>query len=267
MSLDRYETIAFSRRGRVLTATLNRPEAMNAANARLHAELARLFPSLDADPGSDVIVLTGAGDAFSAGGDLKWMQEAIDHPSRFHDTIREARQILLSQLSMEKPLIARVNGAAMGLGASLAVSSDVAIASDDAKIGDPHVSIGLVAADGGALLWPQLAGYMRAREYLLTGVPIPAPRAVELGLISDAVPRAELDARVDDLADRLVNGATSAIRWTKMAINRPLIAHAQTFMDAGLAFEILSNETAEHAEAVKAFAEGRRPNFAAGRKF
>lgn len=256
-----YECIRFERQDRILTVTLDRAEQLNAANAKLHTELSRLFDDLNADPDSDVIVLTGAGRAFSAGGDLDWMQEAIDEPAQFDDTIREAKRILLGQLSLEKPLIARVNGAAMGLGASLAVASDVAIAVDTAKIGDPHVAVGLVAADGGALLWPQLAGYMRAREYLLTGDPIPAPKAVELGLLTDAVAADALDARVYGLAERLAGGATHAIKWSKQAINRPLIALAAAHMDAAFSDEIRSNETRDHAEAVTAFREGRKPEF------
>ncbi|MZR14577.1 enoyl-CoA hydratase/isomerase family protein [Maritimibacter sp. DP07] len=254
----RYDHIEFERQGRILTVRLNRPEAMNAANAALHTELSRLFADLDDDPDSDVIVLTGNGRAFSAGGDLDWMQDAIDEPERFHVTIREAKRILVGQLSMEKPIIARVNGHAMGLGASLAVSCDVAIAADTAKIGDPHVAVGLVAADGGALLWPQMTGYLRAREYLLTGDAIPATKAADIGLLTDAVPTEDLDARVYGLAERLVAGKTNAIRWTKIAINRPLVALAAHHADAAFADEIRSNETAEHAEAVRAFAEGKQ---------
>lgn len=255
---DRYEHIEFERRGRILTVRLNRPEAMNAANAELHTELSQIFPDLDDDPESDVIVLTGSGRAFSAGGDLDWMQDAIDEPERFHVTIREAKRILVGQLSMEKPIIARVNGHAMGLGASLAVSCDIAIAAETAKIGDPHVAVGLVAADGGALLWPQMTGYLRAREYLLTGDAIPARKAVEIGLLTDAVPAEDLDTRVYDLAERLVAGKTKAIRWTKIAINRPLVALASHHADAAFVDEIRSNETKEHADAVRAFAENKR---------
>lgn len=257
-ALDTYRHISFARDGRVLTATLNRPEALNAANAALHTELARLFPDLDADDGSDVIVLTGAGRAFCAGGDLEWMQDAIDDPARFLVTIHEAKKILTGQLSMTKPLIARVNGAAAGLGASLAVCCDVAIAAEQAKLSDPHVVVGLVAGDGGALVWPQLAGFMRAREYLLTGDAIPAPEAARLGLITRAVPADALDADVYGLAHRLAAGATHAIRWTKQTINLPLLALIQAHADTGLAWEALSQRLPAHAAAVAAFAARRK---------
>jgi enoyl-CoA hydratase len=258
---DEYQHITFAREGRILTITMNRPDALNAANAALHTELARVFVDAQNDPDSDVIVLTGEGRAFSAGGDLAWMQEAIDEPARFHVTAREAKQILFSQLALEKPLIARINGHAAGLGATLAVCCDVAIASEKAKISDPHVAVGLVAGDGGALVWPQLVGYMRAREYLLTGDPIPAPEAARIGLISRAVPAETLDDDVYGLARRLASGATHAIRWTKVTMNLPLLQLIHAHADAGLAYEILSNESADHAEAVRAFSEGRTPVF------
>ena len=258
---DEYQHITFAREGRILTITMNRPDALNAANAALHTELARVFVDAQNDPDSDVVVLTGEGRAFSAGGDLAWMQEAIDEPARFHFTAREAKQILFSQLALEKPLIARINGHAAGLGATLAVCCDVAIASEKAKISDPHVAVGLVAGDGGALVWPQLVGYMRAREYLLTGDPIPAPEAARIGLISRAVPAETLDDDVYGLARRLASGATHAIRWTKVTMNLPLLQLIHAHADAGLAYEILSNESADHAEAVRAFSEGRTPVF------
>jgi len=258
---DDYQHITFAREGRILTITMNRPDALNAANAALHTELARVFVDAQNDPDSDVVVLTGAGRAFSAGGDLAWMQEAIDEPAQFHITAREAKQILFSQLALEKPLIARINGHAAGLGATLAVCCDVAIASEKAKISDPHVAVGLVAGDGGALVWPQLVGFMRAREYLLTGDPVPAAEAARIGLITRAVPADALDNDVYGLAHRLAHGATKAIRWTKVTMNLPLLQLIHAHADAGLAYEILSNESADHAEAVQAFAEGRTPIF------
>jgi enoyl-CoA hydratase len=258
---DDYQHLTFAREGRILTITMNRPDALNAANAVLHTELARVFIDAQNDPESDVVVLTGAGRAFSAGGDLAWMQEAIDEPARFYVTAREAKQILFSQLALEKPLIARINGHAAGLGATLAVCCDVAIASEKAKISDPHVAVGLVAGDGGALIWPQLVGYMRAREYLLTGDAVPAREAARIGLINRAVAPEVLDDEVYGLARRLAGGATQAIRWTKVTMNLPLLQLIQAHAEAGLAYEILTNESPDHAEAVRAFAEGRSPVF------
>lgn len=256
-----YRTIAFSREGRILTITLNIPDTLNAVNERLHTELSRVFDDANADPDSDVVVLTGAGRAFCAGGDLEWMQGSIDDPSKFEATAVEAKRIIYSQLALEKPLICRMNGHAIGLGASLALSSDIVIAADNARIGDPHVAVGLVAGDGGAILWPQMIGYLRAREYLFTGDPIPAPEAARIGLINRAVPTTELDEAVFGLARRIAAGATKAIRWTKITTNMALKNLVHAYMDTGVAYEILSNATRDHQEAVNAFREKRKPVF------
>jgi enoyl-CoA hydratase len=262
---DDYQTILFNRRGRVLEVTLNRPEKLNATDAVLHAELARVFVDISNDPDSDIVVLTGAGRAFSAGGDIAWMQEAIDVPDRFNQTVREAKQIVFGLIDCEKPVIAKLNGHATGLGATIALFCDVIFAAEHAKIGDPHVSIGFVAGDGGAVIWPQLIGYARAKEYLLTGDLMTATQAAQLGLINHAVPAEELDERVNAFADRLANGATKAIRWTKMSVNIGLRDLATSILDASLAYEALSNVDPDHQEAVHAFSEKRPPVFGRAR--
>jgi enoyl-CoA hydratase len=255
----RYNTIRVDRRGRVLILTMNRPEKLNAIDKAMHAELATLFEDAADDPESDVIVLTGEGRAFSAGGDILWMQEMIDEG--FGQTAREAKRIVFSLLDCEKPIIARVNGHATGLGATIALFCDVIFAADHAKIGDPHVSVGFTAGDGGAVIWPQLIGYARAKEYLMTGDLIPAPEAARIGLINHAVPAEELDARVEAFAKRLAGGALVAIRTTKASVNIGLKQLAASIMDACLALEDQSNRSADHQEAVNAFHEGRKPNF------
>ena len=261
MDFASYQCIEFRRSGRILTVLLNRPEQRNAVNARLHHELSRVFTDVQRDPDSDIVVLTGNGSAFCAGGDIDWMQLSVDEPDEFEKTAREAKDIVYSQLDLEKPLICRLNGHATGLGASLALLCDIIIASNEARIGDPHVSVGLVAGDGGALIWPQLVGYARAKKYLLTGELMMAAEAERIGLITDVVPRAELDAAVDAMAERLVSGATKAIRWSKVTTNLPLRQLFHSYFDAGVAYECLSNLTADHAEAVAAFRERRKPVF------
>jgi enoyl-CoA hydratase len=256
-----YEAMTFSREGKILTITLNRPDTLNAVNARLHAELAHVFTDAQQDPDSDVIVLTGAGRGFCAGGDVDWMQEAIDRPGLFENIAVEAKRIIFSQLELEKPLICRMNGHAMGLGATIALGSDIVIASEKAKIGDPHVQIGFVSGDGGAVLWPQLIGYLRAKEYLLTGDPIPAVEAARMGLINRAVAPERLDDEVYTLARRLANGARKAIRWSKVSINLGLKQLAHMIIDSSLAYEALSNLSKDHQEAVAAFREKRQPRF------
>jgi enoyl-CoA hydratase len=256
---ETYRTIRAERRGRILTLVLNRPEALNAANGEMHGELTQIFYDAANDPLSDVIVLTGEGRAFSSGGDIRWMQEIIDEG--FDRTAREAKRIIFSLLDCEKPVIARVNGHATGFGATLALFCDVVIAADTAKIGDPHVLVGFTAGDGAAVIWPQLVGFARAKEYLMTGDLLTAPEAARIGLINHAVPPDELDARVYGLAEQLAAGSQLAIRTTKMAVNIGLKQIAASVMDACLALEALSNGTRDHQEAITAFAEKRKPVF------
>ncbi len=258
---DTYRTIRAERRGRVLTLTLNRPDELNAVNAELHSELSRIFRDARDDDEADIVVLTGEGRAFCAGGDIDWMQSTIDRPEEFEATGREAKDIVFSQLDLDKPLICRLNGHATGLGASLALLCDIVIASDRAKIGDPHVSVGLVAGDGGAFIWPQLVGYAKAKHYLLTGDLMTAAEAERIGLVTKVVAPEDLDAEVYGLAERLAGGALKAINWTKITANLPLKALFHAHFDAGLAYETMSNLTADHQEAVNAFREKRKPVF------
>lgn len=261
MHFDSYQCLQFRRDGRILTIALNRPEQRNAVNGRLHMELSQVFTDAQRDPASDIVVLTGNGSAFCAGGDIDWMQESVDHPEEFERTAREGKDIVFTQLDLEKPLICKLNGHATGLGASLALLCDVILCAEEAKIGDPHVSVGLVAGDGGAFIWPQIVGYAKAKKYLLTGELMTATEAERIGLVTEVMPRKDLDAAVDALAHKLAAGATRAIRWSKIATNLPLKALFHAHFDAGIAYECLSNRTADHAEAVRAFREKRKPVF------
>ena len=261
MDVDAYETLTFSRQERVLTVTMNRPDKLNAVNEKMHSELARVFHDITSDPDSDIVVLTGAGRAFSAGGDFNWFQDMIDDPRVWDKTRQEGKQIVFGLIDCEKPVIAKVNGHAMGLGATLALFSDVIFAAESAKFADPHVSVGLVAGDGGAVIWPQLIGYARAKEYLFTGDMMSASDAASMGLINHAVADDDLDATVDAFTGRLAAGATDAIRYTKVAVNIGLRQLAHSLMDASIAYESMTNFTPDHQEAVNAFKEKRKPNF------
>jgi enoyl-CoA hydratase len=256
-----FKYIRIDRDGRVLTLSLDRPEQLNAINSELHEELSRIFRYAHRDTGSDVIVLTGAGKAFSAGGDIPWMQRSIDDPALFRTIVTEAKEIIFSLLDCEKPIIAKVNGAAAGLGATLALFSDVIFMAQEAVIVDPHVRVGLVAGDGGAVIWPQLIGYARAKHFLMTGDPVKADTALNMGLVNFVTPREQLDAAVDAYVERLAAGATLAIRWTKTAVNIGLKQLAHAIMDASLGYEALSNGTRDHQIAVTAFVERATPTF------
>jgi enoyl-CoA hydratase/carnithine racemase len=261
MMFSDYQHLKFERQGRVLTVVMNRPEVKNAANIRMHNELSTVFADAARDQDSDVVVITGAGDAFSSGGDIRSMADKIADRTLWNDTVNEARTLFYSILDLDKPLIARVNGAATGLGATLAVYADVAIAAESAVIGDPHVKVGLVAGDGGALMWPMLVGFQRAKQLLLLGDNIPAAEAAAIGLITEAVPADQLDAKVYGLAERFCQGAPFAIRGTKKAINHTLKSLALSTFEYGVSLETQSQLTRDHAEAVAAFVERRKPVF------
>jgi enoyl-CoA hydratase len=256
-----YRHIEFKRAGRVLTIVMNRPEVKNAANVRMHNELSRVFADAARDDQSDIVVLTGAGDAFSAGGDINSMRDKIADRTLWNDTVDEARALFYSVLDLDKPLIARINGAATGLGATLAVYADISLAVDTAVIGDPHVKVGLVAGDGGALMWPMLIGFQKAKELLFLGDNISAAEAARLGLITHAVPAAELDARIDELVTRLLKLPPFALRGTKKAINHTLKQLALATFEYGVSLETQSQLTRDHAEAVAAFIEKRKPQY------
>ena len=261
MDYANYQHIRAERHDNILTLTLNRPESLNAINDALHEELGRIFQDVARDEACDVLILTGAGRAFCAGGDLAEMKANIDAGRGDYMSAATAKQIIFSMLDLEKPLIARVNGPCMGLGATLALFCDIIYMNDAANIGDPHVRAGVVAGDGGAVIWPQLIGYARAKEYLLTGDPIPARKAAEMGLINHALPADQLDDAVMAMAERLASGPRDAIRWSKVCTNIGLKQLAHSIMDASVGYEWQTFRSADHAEAVNAFVEKRAPVF------
>ena len=240
---------------------MNRPEQLNAIDEELHGELARIFYDVAGDEETDVVVFTGAGSAFCAGGDLDWIDRMHGDPRAFARTVWEGKRVINSLLDIEQPVIARLPGHAIGLGCTLALFCDITYAADTAKIGDPHVSVGLVAGDGGAVIWPQLIGYARAKEYLMTGDLLTAAQAAEIGLINHAVPADQLDDAVNAMADRLAGGATNAIRWTKAAVNLGLKQVANAVLDTAFNFEAMSQMTQDHKIATQAFLNREKPKF------
>tara|TARA_R110000868_G_scaffold198577_1_gene445098 strand:+ start:1233 stop:2054 length:822 start_codon:yes stop_codon:yes gene_type:complete len=260
VDFSRYTRIKASRHGRVLTLALSNPALMNAVDGEMHRELSTIFLDAADDKLSDVIVLTGDGAAFSAGGDLNWMKRSFEAGESGPDAA-EAKRIIFSLLDLEKPIIAKVRGPAVGLGATIALMCDVIFASDTARFADPHVRAGIVAGDGGAIIWPQLVGYARAKEYLMTGDPVKAVEAERIGLINHVVADGELDARVDAFAARVAGGATLAIKYTKVAVNIGLKQLAHSILDASIAYEMQTFATSDHREAVKSFLEKRPAKF------
>lgn len=258
LNLNGYDHIKLSRDGAVLTISLNRPEIFNAFNSAMHHSLARFLFDVAYDEETKVIILTGEGRAFSAGGDMS--AEKITPAAFAHEAI-DARNIVQGLLDCEKPIICRMNGDAIGLGATIALLCDFVIAADTARIGDPHVKMGLVAGDGGALIWPLLVGPMVAKYYLLTGDLVAAQEAQSLGLITRSVPMEKLNETVAAIAGKLTNGATLAIRFTKRSINAALKSQANLQFDLSLGYEGITILSNDHQEAKAAFIGKRKPQF------
>jgi enoyl-CoA hydratase len=260
---DRYrENLSIEVKSGIMTLALNNPEKLNANTEAMHWSLSRIWDDIDADAEVKVVIFTGAGDrAFSAGGDPKQMQKMIEQFGEWYRTSREAKRIIYNMLECDKPIIARLNGHAVGFGCTLALASDIIIGVEGARFGDPHVSAGLVCGDGGALLWPHQIGYARAKEFLFTGKMITMREAADIGLINYAVPAAELDQKVSEIAQQIANGAARAIQLTKNVMNIPLRQAAHSMMDLGMSNEMLSAQSEDHQEAVTAFIEKRAPKF------
>jgi enoyl-CoA hydratase len=259
---SKYEALAFSRDGRVLTISINLPERMNVVTEQLHLEMSRVFLDAADDPDSDVIVLTGAGKVFCAGGDLQWLADELEHGlPPFVGEAHVMRRIIGSLLECPKPVIAAVNGDAMGFGASIALLCDIVIAVEHARFADPHCKVGLSTGDGGSLIWPQLIGYAKAKHYLLTGEALDAVEAERIGLISLVKPAAGFEDFVVNYARRLAAGAQTAIRYSKSTANIPLRQMAATVYEAMIAYEGLCKHTPDYREGVSAFIERRKAKF------
>ncbi|MCM2250800.1 MAG: enoyl-CoA hydratase-related protein [Ramlibacter sp.] len=255
MNYAKYETLAFSQEGAVLTVKLNRPEALNAVSEKLHTELSRVFGEIAADRTVDAVVLTGEGRAFSAGGDLEWFRNISG--LQLDALFIEARKIIVDLVDLPQPIVAAVNGVAAGLGATLALFCDVVYVADGAKIADPHVRIGVTAGDGGAAIWPLLVGPARAKEYLMTGDAMTAAEAERIGLVNKVLPAAEVLPAAQALAQRLARGSRLAIRSTKLSVNKLVRDAVSLVLDTSLALEKECFSTPFHKQAIEAFANKR----------
>jgi enoyl-CoA hydratase len=261
---DYPESLKLERHDGILTVTLNNPDQMNAILHAMDVSLPKLFFEADRDPETKIIVLTGAGRAFCAGGDISAMKAGVESMDGFIEGYRNGKRFMQMMLDCEKPIIAKVNGDAIGLGATLALYCDIVVASETARFADPHVKVGLVAGDGGAIVWPSYIGYAAAKYFLLTGDMVSAREAQQMGLIAKVTTPENLDAEVDRLATKLANGAQGAIRYTKTVLNIGLRQQFAASVDAGFALETVSGRMADHREAVTAFVEKRKPQFGRG---
>ena len=255
---DLPEVLTVTGAGPIRTVTINRPAELNAVNADLHRALAQVWRQLAADTEARVVILTGAGRAFSAGGDLDWITSFLDDPVARDESIREGAEIIEELLRCPLPVIAAVNGPAVGLGASIAILCDIVLISDRAHLADPHVAVGLVAGDGGAAFWPLLTPILRTREYLYTGDRIEAATAVELGLASRMVAADDLLPAANRLAERLAKQPQNALSSTKRVVNMYLSQALAGPLQAGFAAEVVTMQSAEHRERLEALRERAR---------
>ena len=223
--------------GPIRIVTLNRPEQLNATNHALHAGLATLFPQLDADDEARVAVLTGAGRAFSAGGDFGYLDELSRDTALRNTTMAHGRQIVTGMVRCRLPVIAAVNGPAVGLGCSLVALSDIVYMAASAHLADPHVVLGLVAADGGPVAWPLLTSLQLAKEYALTGERIPAARAAEIGLVNHVCPDDEVLEQAMACAHRIASLPKGAVEDTKRVVNIQLERSVLAALDFALSAE------------------------------
>jgi enoyl-CoA hydratase len=256
-----YQRLQFDRpHPRVLRITMSNPGRLNSADAIMHRELVEIWREVDGDPDVSAVVLTGAGKAFSAGGDFDMIGGIIDDFSNRARGWKEARDLVYNVINCSKPVVSAMRGPAVGAGLVCGLLADVSIASKDARIIDGHTRLGVAAGDHAAIIWPLLCGMAKAKYYLLLCDPLSGAEAERIGLISLAVEDAELDAKAVEIAVRLAEGAPSAIRWTKYALNNWLRAAGPIF-DASLALEFLGFSSPDVKEGLASHREKRKPKF------
>jgi len=255
MTYDLPEEICVESYETVRVLTLNRPERMNAVNYELHHGFASFWRQLDNDEEARAVVLTGAGDAFSTGADMAWMETFVRDPVLRRRGMEEARRIVQDMVRCPLPVVACVNGPAVGFGCSIALLADIVLMSDDAYFMDSHVTVGLTAADGGALAWPLLTSLLKAKEHLFLGSKISADEAFRLGMANRVVPKKEIREQAMTLAQRLASQPPKAIRDTKRALNLHLERAISGTLEFAISSETECFATEDHLEKIQQFLE------------
>jgi enoyl-CoA hydratase len=239
MDYSDYQHILFDRpEPGILWITLNRPEVLNAADRRLHTEFVNLWGTLDRDPTVRCAVITGAGRAFSAGGDLKLVEDAYRNPEEIMRILEEARDLVYNQLRCNVPLVSAINGPAVGAGLVIALLADISIAAESARLADGHVRMGVAAGDHAAIVWPLLVGMAKAKYYLLTSEFVDGREAERIGLVARCVPDDQLHTAALEAARKIAGGPRHAIKYTRRALNQWLLQAGPVF-DHSLALEML----------------------------
>lgn len=261
MNYEQFQHILFEKRdNNVLWITLNRPEVLNAANNRLHTELVELWRTIDRDPEVNVAVVTGAGRAFSAGGDLQMVTDAYQNYDEILRILDEARDLVYNMLNCSKPIISAINGPAVGAGLVVALLADISIAAEDARLADGHVRMGVAAGDHAAIIWPLLCGMAKSKYYLMTSDFVDGRTAEKMGLVSLAVPKEQLLEKATQVANDLATGPRHAIRFTKRALNQWLL-NAGPIFDHSLALEMLGFFSEDMVAGIDGLRQRKRPSY------
>lgn len=256
-----FEHLSFDRRADgVVVVTLNRPEVLNAANVRMHHEMGEVWAVVDADPDARVAVITGAGRAFSAGGDLDMIEEMITDYDALLAQWRDARAVVERMLEAEKPIVSAINGVAVGAGLAVALLADVSIMGRTARLSDGHARLGVAAGDHAALLWPLLCGMAKAKYYLLTADFVDGPEAERIGLVTRCVADEEVLSEALAIAARLAAGSSTAVQWTKRVMNQWLRQALPVFGES-VALEMLGFLGPDAREGLDAVRQKRPPLF------
>ena len=245
---------------RILRITFNRPETYNSVDAETHTQLTQIWRDIDSDPDVNAVIVTGAGKAFSAGGDFELIKRILDDPVMRMATWKEARDLVYNVINCSKPIVSAINGVAVGAGLVVGILADVSIAGKSARIVDGHTRLGVAAGDVACIIWPLLCGMAKAKYYLLTCRPISGEEADRIGLVSMCVEDDVLQATALEVAQQLATGAQSAIRWTKYVLNNWLRMAGPSF-DASTALELLGFTGAEAREGLASHLEKRSPSF------
>ncbi len=264
MTYSQFKSLRVEKQDRIAVVTLNQPDKLNAIGEEMHTELENIWPALAEDAEVNVIILTGAGKAFSAGGDIKGMIARFgtaEGARRAFAIGFKAKNLVSNMLSLHKPIIAAVNGDALGLGTTLALLCDITVVAETAKMGDTHVRVGLVAGDGGSTIWPLLIGVNRAKEYLMRATVFSGKEAAERGIANHAVPADKVMDEAMKIAQEINRLPPLAVQWTKVSANAIVKQQLNLAFDSGIAFEALSMLSADHNEACKAFVEKRKPAY------
>lgn len=245
MTYDLPDEIQVEEDGPIRVVRLNRPDDLNATNHVLHQGLAEIWPQIDADADARVAVLTGNGRAFSAGGDFGYIDELVGDLDLRRQTLIDGKRIVTGMVACRVPIVAAVNGPAVGLGCSLVALSDIVFMAESAHLADPHVALGLVAADGGPVTWPLLTSLQLAKEYALTGDRIPAERAAAIGLVNHVVPDAEVFDAAMACAQKIAKLPKGAVEDTKRILNLHLERAVVATLDFALSAEHRSFDSPE----------------------